>query len=413
MDRSLQGRRIVLGVTGGVAAYKAAELCRELVRRGAWVTPVMTVTAERFLGAATLSALASEPTRTSLWEALEASPHTDLGQAADLVVVAPATANLLASARAGRADDLLTTLLLATRAPVVFAPAMHTEMWEHPATRDNVEVLRSRGATIVEPGAGELAGGDVGVGRLADVADILAAVELSIGAPADDSLLGLTVLVSAGGTQEPIDPVRYLGNRSSGRQGHAIAAAALARGARVHLVTTAQPSPEMVRAADVHRATTAQQLRERLVALAPAADIVVMAAAVADYRPVDPASHKLKRRDGVPRVELEPTPDILRELVASRPPGQTVVGFAAETDELDRNARAKLASTGVDLLVANDVSAPGAGFEHDTNAVTIFDATGAVTEVSLCSKRMVAERLFDEVLRHRESEAAPRLREVR
>ncbi|MCW2960624.1 MAG: phosphopantothenoylcysteine decarboxylase/phosphopantothenate--cysteine ligase, partial [Thermoleophilia bacterium] len=402
MTGSLQGRRIVLGVCGGVAAYKAVELCRELMRRGAYVSPVLTATAERFIGAATFTAIASEPARTTLWDSPEPSPHTSLGQAADLVIVAPATANLLAAARSGAAHDLLTTTLLATRAPVLLAPAMHTEMWEHAATRDNVATLRARGVEVMTPAAGELAGGDVGVGRLADALDIADAAERVLGgAPSlrgGGELVGLRVLVSAGGTREPVDPVRFLGNRSSGKQGHAIAAAARARGARVELVTTVEPPADVSRGIDVARVTTAQELHDELVRRASDADVIVMAAAVADYRPIAPAAHKLKRRDGVPRIDLEATPDILGALIAARRAGQTIVGFAAETDDLDRNAQAKLLATGADLLVANDVSAPGTGFEYDTNAVTIFHAgSSSGTVVDLCSKRAIAEHVLDAV----------------
>jgi len=373
-DRPLAGRRIVLGITGGVAAYKAAELCRELVRRGAFVSPVLSRGAERFIGAATYSAIASEPARTSLWESPEPSPHTDLGQRADLVVVAPATANLLAAARAGSSADLLTTTLLATRAPVLLCPAMHTEMWEHPATRDNVATLQARGVQFVLPESGELAGGDVGAGRLADpmaIAD--RCVELLAG---DGQLAGSTVLVSAGGTREAIDPVRYIGNRSSGRQGHAIALAALARGARVELVTTAPDDPALTGTSiTVTPVESAQQMHDAMLERASAADVVVMCAAVADFRPADCADTKLKRRDGLPNIALEPTPNILRALVAARRDGQVVVGFAAETDHLRDNALEKLDGSGADLIVANDVSRADAGFEHATNAVTIHRAS--------------------------------------
>lgn len=395
--RPLHGRRIVLGVTGGVAAYKAAELCRELVRAGAFVSPVLTATAERFIGAATFDAIASEPARRSLWESPEPSPHTELGQRADLVVVAPATANVLAAARAGSSHDLLTTTLLATRAPVVMCPAMHTEMWEHPATRDNVAVLEARGVAIVPPGVGELAGGDVGAGRLAEVATIVERCIQLLGGSGD--LTGQTVLVSAGGTREPIDPVRYIANRSSGRQGHAIALAARARGARVVVVTT-QPADPAIRDAGllVQPVDTAAELHAAMLAAASEATIVVQCAAVADFRPVAPAEQKLKRREGLPQFHLEPTENVLRALVARRRAGQVVVGFAAETSDVDRNAAAKLAESRADLLVANDVTRDDAGFGTETNAVTIHRPGAEPLDVPVASKRAVAEYVLDAAL---------------
>jgi phosphopantothenoylcysteine decarboxylase/phosphopantothenate--cysteine ligase len=402
MERPFEGRRIVLGVSGGVAAYKSVELCRELVRTGAFVSPVLTRGAERFIGAATLSAVASEPARTSLWESPEPSPHTELGQRADLVVVAPATANVLAAARAGTSLDLLTTTLLATRAPVLMCPAMHTEMWEHPATRDNVAALRSRGVTVLDPAVGELAGGDVGAGRLPEVGTILASVREILGEPrrAGD-LAGLHVLVSAGGTREAIDPVRFIGNRSSGRQGHAIALAARARGARVTVVTTAPTDPLLAARddLDVHAVESAQQLHDRMLELAPTAQVVVMCAAVADFRPIAVATSKLKGRDGVPVIELEPTPKVLGALVDGRVDGQVIVGFAAETDDLVANAREKLERSGADLLVANEVGRDDAGFDHPANAVTILPADGsAPVEVARADKRIIAEHVLDAAL---------------
>ncbi|MCW2924248.1 MAG: phosphopantothenoylcysteine decarboxylase/phosphopantothenate--cysteine ligase [Thermoleophilia bacterium] len=422
MMHELEGRRIVLGITGGVAAYKAAVLCRELVRRGAFVSPVMTAGAERFIGAPTLSAVASEPVRTSLWDSPEPSPHTDLGQAADLVVVAPATAHLLAAARAGLSEDLLTTTLLATRAPVLLCPAMHTEMWEHAATRDNVAVLQSRGVHFVMPDAGELAGGDVGAGRLADPIDIADACAALLGAvdpaavPRERDLTGTTVLVSAGGTREALDPVRYIGNRSSGKQGHAVALAAAARGARVQLVTAAEVGADLAAAGiAVTRVTSAEEMLAAMQERAGASDLVVMCAAVADFRPVHCSGHKLKRRDGLPVIELESTPNILETLVAGRTLGQTIVGFAAETDDMASNAREKLAGSGADLVVANDVSRPDAGFECDTNAVTIYrSSSSSPIVVDVADKRAVADRVLDAALEERAArDERPRLREVR
>ena len=391
------GRRIVLGVSGGIAAYKAIEVCRRLVDAGAHVAPVLTRGATRFVGATTFSALASEPVHTSLFDDRDPIPHTRLGQGADLVLVAPATARVLGAYAAGISSDLLTATLLATEAPVVVCPAMHTEMWRHPAVRENVATLRRRGVHVVEPEAGRLAGGDVGEGRLAAPEVIVAAVEQVLATGRD--LADLHVLVTAGGTREPIDPVRFVGNRSSGKQGHAIAAEAAARGAKVTLVTTVGLAPPA--GADVVRVETAAQMADAVAATAPGADVVVMAAAVADFRPVRAADRKIKKAGGVPEIVLEPTPDILAGLGARKPPGQTLVGFAAETDDLRQNASRKLVEKGVDMFVANDVTAPGAGFEHDTNRVVILNADGTEREVPLADKRAVARAVLDAVLERR------------
>ena len=393
----LEGKRIVLGVTGGIAAYKAIEVCRRLVDAGAHVMPVMSAAAARFIGETTLSALASEPVRTRLWDDPETPiPHTRLGQQADLVVVVPATARVLSAYAAGLATDLLTNVLLATRAPVVVCPAMHTEMWEHPAVVANVATLRSRGVHVVEPESGRLAGGDSGAGRLAAPDAIVAAVERVL-SPGD--LTGLKLAVSAGGTREPIDAVRVIANRSSGKQGYAIAAEAAARGAQVTLVSTvALPVPPGVAVEPVETAAELQAAMERL---APACDVIVMAAAVADFRPSDPASGKLKKRDGVPQIVLEPTPDILAGLGAAKRPGQILVGFAAEAADLAANARSKLAAKSLDMIVANDVGAPATGFGHDTNAVTIFVADGQEVSVPLTDKRAVAAAVLDQVVARR------------
>ena len=389
----LSGRRVVLGVTGGIAAYKAVELCRRLVDAGARVAPVMTEDATRFVGEVTFSALASEPVRRSLWEGPDPIPHTRLGQGADVIVVAPATARFLGAYAHGISDDLLTATVLATRAPVVVCPAMHTEMWEHPAVQDNLDLLRRRGVVVVPPGEGTLAGGDVGAGRLAEPADILAAVARALG-PAD--LGGVRVVVSAGGTREPIDAVRCITNRSSGKQGHAVAEAAARRGAEVVLVTTtALAGPA---SATVVRVDSAAEMERAVLEQAGSADVVVMAAAVADFRPKAPAAGKLSKAEGIPDVVLEPTPDILAELGRRRRPGQVLVGFAAETSDVVGRARAKLVSKGVDLVVANDVGAPGTGFDHDTNAVTILGADGSVRDVGLRSKDAVADAVLDSVV---------------
>jgi phosphopantothenoylcysteine decarboxylase / phosphopantothenate---cysteine ligase len=395
----LERRRIVLGVSGGIAAYKAIDICRRLVDGGAHVVPVMTRGATRFVGEATFSALASERVHTSLFHDDDPIPHTRLGQSADAVVVAPATARVIGSYAAGISSDLLTATLLAVRegAPVVLAPAMHTEMWEHPAVQDNLATLARRGVTIVPPEEGRLAGGDIGKGRLAAPATIVEAVEAALGAGRD--LSGLRVLVTAGGTREPIDPVRFVGNRSSGKQGHALAAEAAVRGAKVTLVTTVDlPVPPH---SDVIRVETAAEMDEAVNAAGASADVVVMAAAVADFRPAQVAERKLKKRAGVPEITLEPTPDILAGLGARKRPGQTIVGFAAETDEVRKNAAAKLAAKGIDLIVANDVTALGAGFEHDTNQVVIMDADGTEREVPLADKRAIARAVFDAVTQRR------------
>ena len=395
----LEGKRIVLGVSGGIAAYKAIDVCRRLVDRGSYVIPVMTRGATRFVGQATFSALASERAHTSLFHDDDPIPHTRLGQSADAVVVAPATARVIGSYAAGISSDLLTATLLAVRqgSPVVVAPAMHTEMWEHPAVQENLATLARRGVTIVPPEQGRLAGGDVGKGRLAAPEAIVEALDAALGAGRD--LSGLHVLVTAGGTREPIDPVRFVGNRSSGKQGHALAAEAAARGAKVSLVTTVdQPVPPQ---ADVVRVETAAEMEDAVRAAEASADVVVMAAAVADFRPARVAERKLKKQAGVPEITLEATPDILAGLGTRKRPGQTIVGFAAETDQVRQNAAAKLAAKGIDLIVANDVTAPGAGFEHDTNHVVIIDADGAEREVPLADKRAIARAVFDAVTQRR------------
>jgi len=400
---ALAGRRVVLGVCGGIAAYKAVEVCRRLVDAGAHVTPVMTRGATRFLGEVTLSALASEPVQTSLWSERDPIPHTRLGQAADVIVVAPATARLIGSYAAGISNDLLTATLLATRAPVVVCPAMHTEMWEHPATQDNLATLRRRGVHVVEPATGRLAGGDVGAGRLPEPETIVAAVERVL-APQD--LAGLRILVSAGGTREPIDPVRFIGNRSSGKQGHALAHEAAARGAEVTLVTTALGLPVPSGAAVVV-VETAADMEKAVLDRAGEADVVVMAAAVADFRPKASASEKLKKADGVPDIVLEPTPDILAELGRRRSPGQTLVGFAAETHDLGARAIEKLRAKGVDLIVGNDVAAAGVGFEHDTNRVHMVGRDGFEQDTALIDKRDVARAVLDAVVSIRRRPESP------
>jgi len=391
----LAGRRIVLGVSGGIAAYKSVELCRRLIDAGAHVTPVLTESALRFVGRTTFDALASERAIVSLWEGESRIPHTELGRHTDLVIVAPATARLLGALANGLSTDALTNVLIATRAPVVICPAMHTEMWEHPAVVANVETLRSRGVTVVDPEAGRLAGGDVGMGRLADLESIMAAVEVTLAGSGD--LAGYRVVVTAGGTREPIDAVRVIANRSSGRQGHAIAAEAQRRGAEVVLITTAESS--IPSGCSVVRVETAAEMGVALDNHAASASAVVMAAAVADFRPVEVTSGKHKKSLGAPEIRLEPTPDLLASLGENKPKGQVLVGFAAETSDLIDNARGKLAAKNLDLIVANDVAAPEVGFSHPTNSVTILDTEGGVEETGLMSKAEIATRVVDRVAR--------------
>lgn len=400
---TLAGRRIVLGVSGGIAAYKAIDVCRRLVDAGAIVAPVLTRGALHFVGETTFSALASERVRTSLWDEAEPIPHTRLGQSADLVVVCPATARILSDYRNGRSADLLTATLIATRAPVVVCPAMHTEMWEHDAVQDNVAVLAARGVYIVGPESGRLAGGDSGAGRLAAPETIVAAIERVLG-PRD--LEGVAVLVTAGGTREAIDPVRVITNRSTGKQGYALAEAAIARGARVTLVTTVDRSVP-VGVAEVITVESAADMQAAVMPRAAAQDVVIMAAAVADFRPKEVADHKIKKADSlvgaslVPELILEPTHDFLVDLGHAKRADQIIVGFAAETDNVIDNARAKLARKNLDLIVANDVAAPNVGFAHETNEVTILPAHGEPQQVSLTSKRAVADRILDAIVHQR------------
>ena len=457
---------MVLGVSGGIAAYKAVLLCRLMMDAGAHVVPVMTAAAQRFVGKATFDALASEPAKTSIFGEADPIPHTTLGQAADVIVVAPATARLIGSYAAGISDGLLTATLLATRAPVVVCPAMHTEMWEHAAVQHNLDVLAERGVHIVVPEAGRLAGGDLGTGRLAEPARVfneVGAVLAAAADPAEDSpsgsvgsagasdgddaaesadtgpqgqgalavggdstasaagqrdggqrtgrpgihgqppqassadLVGVSITVTAGGTREAIDPVRFIGNRSSGKQGYAVAVAARDRGAEVTLITSAPlDAPDGVTEV---RVESAAEMQAAVQAHADAG-VIVMAAAVADFRPVEPAPDKIKKGDASqqatpPVIELEHTADILAGLGAAKPKGQVLVGFAAETTDVLAHAAEKLARKNLDVMVANDVSAEGAGFAHDTNVVTMLLADGTVLPLPKRSKREVADALLD------------------
>jgi phosphopantothenoylcysteine decarboxylase/phosphopantothenate--cysteine ligase len=389
--------RVVLGVSGGIAAYKACELLRRFTESGHAVRVVPTESALHFVGAATWSALSGNPVSTRVWDDVHEVPHVRVGQHADLVVVAPATADLLAKAAHGLADDLLTNTLLTARCPVVFAPAMHTEMWEHPATQENVATLRRRGSVVIEPAVGRLTGVDTGKGRLPDPAEIHEVCRRVLArGPAVRDLAGRHVVISAGGTREPLDPVRYLGNRSSGKQGYALARTAVARGARVTLVAanTGLADPA---GADVVSVGTAAQLREAVLKAAADADAVVMAAAVADFRPAQYAAGKIKKKDGEEPAPLAlvRNPDILAELSAQRArPGQIVVGFAAETDDVLANGRAKLARKGCDVLVVNEVG-DGKAFGTEENEAVILGADGSETAVPYGPKEDLADRVWD------------------
>lgn len=403
--RPLDGRRIVVGVTGGIAAYKAGLLVRGLLADGAEVEVVMSRGARRFVGPVTFEGLTGRPVRSEVWEDVPDGTHVQLGQGADAIVVYPATAHVLAKLAHGLADDLLTTTVLAHEGPLVLAPAMHSEMWSHPATTANVATLRSRGVTIVGPAAGPLMGGDSGVGRVVEPDELRDALLEVLGvddasAPSVEALLaGRTVVVTAGGTREAIDPVRFLGNRSSGRMGFAIAAAAAEQGAVVVLIAAPSdlPTPDGVRRVDV---VSARDMDAAVRAHESAADVVVMAAAVADFRPEVELPGKWRRTDGPPEITLVPNPDILAGVVErragrSRP---VVVGFAAETGDLERSAREKLVRKQVDMLVANDVSRTEIGFESAENAVLILHADGTSREVPQASKALVAEVVVAEVV---------------
>ena len=392
----LRGRHIVLGVSGGVAAYKAAYLARRLVEEGAEVRCIMTAAATEFLGPQTLAAVTGTPPVTDLFGGESISPHTELARWADAVIVAPATASTISRIANGLSEDPLSTTILASEKPLIVAPAMHTEMWQHPATRRNIATLEADGATIVGPERGALAGGDEGIGRMVEPEDIVAACRVVLG-PGD--MAGWTVLISAGGTREAIDPVRYIGNRSSGRMGNAIAVAARERGADVVLVTSAPPPA--VSDIEVISVESAEEMAHAVWSWAPKATVAVLAAAVADFRPSDAGSSKLRRTDGPPQIELEPTPDILAGVAAldDRP---FLVGFAAETDGLGIAAE-KAATKGVDLLVANDVSRPGSGFGTPTNEVTVMTPDGSSEAWELLTKDEVAQRLWDRIVAMRTS----------
>ncbi|WP_010541692.1 bifunctional phosphopantothenoylcysteine decarboxylase/phosphopantothenate--cysteine ligase CoaBC [Dietzia alimentaria] len=411
----LRAKRVVVGVGGGIAAYKACGLIRLLTESGCHVDIVPTEAALRFVGSATFEALSGNPVSTGVFSDVPAVRHVALGQRADLIVVAPATADLLARAATGRADDLLTSTLLTARCPVLLAPAMHTEMWEHPATRRNVRTLRGDGIHVMPPASGRLTGADTGAGRLPDPSDIARLAFLLLdGGELPWNLQGKNIVVTSGGTREEIDPVRFLGNRSSGKQGHAIAAVAAARGAEVTLITSSElPTPAAVHSVPIE---SALELREHTLSAAVSADIVIKAAAVADFRPADVSDSKLKKDSGSEPAEirLERNPDILADLVAARlggdiPADCLLAGFAAETGDSTgsvlEHGRAKLARKGCDLLVVNEVGR-NTTFGHDDNGGWILDSAGGETFLEHSSKTLLADRILDAVVAMMQSPTA-------
>ncbi len=397
----LHQAHIVLGVTGGIAAYKSADLASKLVQAGATVDVVMTEGATHFVNPLTFQALTGRPVHTDMWKLIDQTEmaHLSLAWRANALVIAPLTANTLAKMAYGVADNLLCSTILATSAPLVLAPAMDAGMWEHPTVAENLERLRARGAVIVGPREGRLASGRIGHGRMAEVAEIVGMLRVVLGR--DGPLAGRHVVVTAGGTHEPIDPVRFVGNRSSGKMGYALAQSALERGAAVTLVTTptALPGPVGARLADVE---TAEEMAQAVLGLVSGCDVLVMAAAVADFRPADAAEQKIKRAGRSElTISMRPTVDILAAVAGQREQSgqpRVVVGFAAETEDLLANARKKLQAKHLDLLVANDVSRPDSGFAVDTNKVTLFDRDGKEESLPVLSKDEVADRVWERVV---------------
>ncbi|HEX4286574.1 MAG TPA: bifunctional phosphopantothenoylcysteine decarboxylase/phosphopantothenate--cysteine ligase CoaBC [Terracidiphilus sp.] len=393
--------RVTVGVSGGIAAYKAAELVRALQKMAVEVHVVMTESATRFVQPLTFAALTGHRVITGLWDEVDSEEGSDdssiehIGEAqwTEALIVAPATANILAKFVHGIADNFLTTMYLATQAPVLVAPAMNVNMWNHPATQANVDVLRERGVRVIEPGTGDLACGMVGTGRMAEPAAIADVVLGALGRRND--MAGETVLVTAGGTREALDPVRFIGNRSSGKMGYALADAARSRGARVILVSGPTVLHPPARC-ELVRVTTAEEMRNAVLDRMKDATLIVKSAAVADYRPVHVAEQKLKRT-GPMTLELAPTEDILAEVVRRRRPGQLIVGFAAETENRMENGRAKLLRKGADAIVVNDVSGDGVGIDADNNAATFLTSSTAI-DLHEMPKRKLADRIFDEVL---------------
>ncbi|RMG98419.1 MAG: bifunctional phosphopantothenoylcysteine decarboxylase/phosphopantothenate--cysteine ligase CoaBC [Candidatus Dadabacteria bacterium] len=402
----LRGKEILLGVTGGIAAYKSVYLCRELTVRGANVHVVMTKNAMNFVTPLTFQTISGNPVTHRMFELFRGPEigHVALADRAHALVVAPATANILGKVANGLADDFLSTMIMATRVPVLFAPAMNVVMWESPAVQENVRRLRDRGYAFVGPVEGELACGVEGKGKMADPLRIVEALE---GVLTPKDLRGETVLVTAGPTIEPMDPVRFISNHSSGKMGYALARAAVRRGARVILVTGPTSLPDPLDA-EVVRVTTAREMRDAVIARAEEATVTLMAAAVCDWRPAAAASQKIKKRSGAPpSLELEPNPDILRELGARKRPDQILIGFAAETSSLEESAKAKLEEKRLDAIVANDVTAPGAGFHVDTNEVVIFTASGERIGVPRMPKDRVADRILGLVAKMRRGTQKP------
>jgi phosphopantothenoylcysteine decarboxylase/phosphopantothenate--cysteine ligase len=397
----LDNRRVVLGVTGSIAAYKAVDLASRLTQAGALVDVILTEAAQKFVSPLTFRSVTGRPAYTDadLWGQEAHILHVDLAEETELLVIAPATANTLAKLASGQADSLLTVSALTARCPLVVAPAMDAGMFEHPATQANLETLRQRGAYIAGPAEGRMASGLVGLGRMIEPAELLGHIRLALGR--GGPLTGRKIVVTAGGTQEPIDPVRAIVNRSSGKQGFALAQAALDRGAAVQLVSgpTHLETPVGTERIDV---TTAEEMRTAVLAATGQADALLMAAAVADFRPSKAVPEKIKRGRGTPEVRLEPTVDILAEVMAQREKSGrplVVVGFAAESQDLRTNARTKLQAKGLSLIVANDITDPNAGFAVDTNRVTLIDASGTLQELPLMSKAEVAEAVLQRVVR--------------
>lgn len=395
----LNGAHVVLGVTGGIACYKAVDLASKLVQAGATVDVIMTEGATQFVTPLPFQTITKRPVSIDMFQLLRDTDmaHISLSARADVLVIAPATANTIAKIVHGLADNLLTSTVLATTAPLVIAPAMDADMWANPVTAENVATLRRRGATIVGPGEGRLASGRIGAGRLVATEEILAAIRQTLGR--NGPLAGLRVVISAGGTQEPLDPVRHVGNRSSGRMGYALAEAARDYGAQVTLVTAPTGLPP-VYGVDTVPVRTAAEMHDAVIDRLDSTDVLIMAAAVADYRPAHTAEHKIKKQDGELVLRLERTVDILAAVAKRRTgpaDGKIIVGFAAETENLLENARDKLLRKRLDLLVANDVSASDSGFEVATNRVTLLTPDGAPDPLPLLPKEEVAERILDRV----------------
>ena len=389
----ISNKTIILGITGSIAAYKAAEIASQLTQAGAKVNVIMTEEAIQFISPVTFRAITGRPVVTEMFDlASEFSiEHVSLAGTADIVVVAPATANIIAKLAAGIADGMLCCTVLATKAPVLIAPAMETNMYNNPATQDNLARLRDRGFVIIDPATGWLASGKEGLGRLADINDIIGSIRQVLGRGGD--LAGRHIVVTAGGTQEPIDPVRYISNRSSGKMGYALAEAARDRGAKVTLITTPASLLEPV-GINVVKVNTAQEMRQAVENAAPQADVLIMAAAVADYRPTKAAKDKIKKVEAGLTLEMECTPDILGSVKGNF----IKVGFAAESSNLVENARQKLKQKGLDFIVANDITASDSGFGTDTNQVTIIDHEGKIDDLTLLPKREVADKVLDRVV---------------